>query len=98
MGELTMPEVGNIVFSFKEVVIALLKAQGIHEGTWALFVRFGLNAVNAGANEDELKPTAIIPILELGLQKAEKESSIAVDAAKANPQVPTAKETKTVPG
>jgi len=81
-----MPEVSTIVFSFKEVVIALLKAQGIHEGYWALTVRFGLNATNIGANEDEVRPTAMIPILELGLQKAEKETNISVDAAKVNPR------------
>lgn len=82
-----MPEVANIVFSFKEVITALLKAQDIHEGIWALFVRFGMNAANVGGNENELRPTAIIPILELGLQKAEKESNVAVDAAKVNPKI-----------
>jgi hypothetical protein len=30
---------------------------------------------------------AIIPVLEIGLQKFEKESNIAVDAAKVNPQL-----------
>lgn len=81
-----MPEVSNIVFSFKEIITALLKAQDIHGGIWALFVRFGMNAANVGGNENELRPTAIIPILELGLQKAEKESNLAVDAAKVNPK------------
>ena len=80
-----MAEIGNIVFSYKEVVTALLKAQGIHEGKWALFVRFGLNAANIGGNDDDLRPAAIIPILEIGLQKAEKETSVSVDAAKVNP-------------
>ena len=47
-----MPEVANIVFSYKEVVIALLKAHNIHEGIWALFVRFGLNAANVGPTEE----------------------------------------------
>jgi hypothetical protein len=27
----------------------------IHEGTWALFVRFGLSAANVGENDNELK-------------------------------------------
>jgi len=80
-----MPEIGNIIFSYREVVTALLKAQGIHDGLWMLFVRFGLSAANVGPNDEELKPAAIIPILEIGLQKAEKESNLAVDAAKVNP-------------
>ena len=81
-----MPEISNIVFNYKEVVTALVKAQGIHEGLWALFIRFGLNAANLGPNEDQIQPCAIIPIVEIGLQKAEKENSISVDAAKVNPK------------
>jgi hypothetical protein len=80
-----MPEIGNILFSNKEVVTALVKAQGLHEGLWSLFIRFGLNAANLGPNEEELRPCAIIPILEIGLQKGEKENNITVDAAKVNP-------------
>ena len=83
-----MPEIANIVFSYKEVATALLKEQKIHEGYWSLFIRFGLNAVNLGPNEDELKPCAVIPVLEIGLQKGEKENSITVDAAKVNPRPP----------
>jgi len=79
-----MPEAGQIVFTYKEIAELLVKQQGIHEGIWGLFVRFGLNAANVGENEAALKRAAIIPILELGLQKMEKESNIAVDAAKFN--------------
>lgn len=89
-----MPEIANIVFSYKEVATALLKAQGIHEGLWSLFIRFGLSAANVGGNDEELKPTAIIPILEIGLQKGEKENNVTVDAAKVNPaatQIATSK-------
>jgi hypothetical protein len=84
-----MPEIGQIVFSYKEVVTALLKAQGIHEGKWALFVRFGLNAANIGESDANLRPTAVIPILELGLQKAEKDTNISVDAAVVNSKTQT---------
>jgi hypothetical protein len=81
-----MPEVANIIFTYKEVVTALLKEQNIHEGMWTLFVRFGLNAANLGPNDDELRPAAIIPLLEIGLQKGEKENNVTVDAAKVNPK------------
>jgi hypothetical protein len=83
-----MPEIANIVFSYKEVATALLREQKIHEGLWSLFIRFGLSASNVGPNEDELKPCAIIPVLEIGLQKGEKENSVTVDAAKVNPRPP----------
>jgi hypothetical protein len=82
-----MPESTNIKFSFHEIVTAMLKAADIHDGIWGLFVRFGLGASNVGESETTLRPAAIVPIVEIGLQKFEKESSIAVDAAKVNPQL-----------
>jgi len=41
---------------------------------------------NIGETEAEVRPTAIIPILEIGLQRSEKETNISVDAAKVNPR------------
>jgi hypothetical protein len=81
-----MPEPTQISFSYKEVVTALLKEQKIHEGIWGLFVRFGLGAANVGETDNEVKPAAIIPVLEIGLQKMEKENNVSVDAAKVNPK------------
>jgi hypothetical protein len=63
-----------------------VKNQDLHDGIWGLFVRFGLNAANVGESDAMLRPAAILPILEIGLQKMEKESNIAVDAAKVNPK------------
>jgi hypothetical protein len=80
-----MPETSQIAFSFHEVVTALVKANNIHDGIWGLFVRFGISAANIGATDTEIQPAAIIPILQIGLQRMEKESNIAVDAAKVNP-------------
>ena len=75
-----------IVTSHKVVVEALLKYHNIHEGIWGLFIRFGIAAVNAGENEQQLMPAAIVPVTEIGLQKFEKETNISVDAAKVNPR------------
>jgi hypothetical protein len=81
-----MAEASQVSFSFKEIAEALVKKQGIHDGVWGLFVKFGMAATNAGPNEDELKPTAVIPIVEIGLQKFEKENNLSVDASKVNPK------------
>lgn len=81
-----MPEASQILFSFKEVAELLVKKQDIHEGIWGIYVKFGIGAANAGPTETEVKPTAIVPILELGLQKFDRESNIAVDASKVNPR------------
>ena len=79
-----MAETSQVVFSYKEVAEALVKKQGITEGLWALAVKFGIQAANMGPNDNDLKPTAIIPILEIALQKADKENNLTVDAAKIN--------------
>lgn len=84
-----MAEANQIGFSFKEVVEALVRAHGLHEGIWGIWLRFGLNASNVGPNESDLHPAAVIPILEIGLQKFEKESNLTVDAAKVNPRPST---------
>jgi hypothetical protein len=80
-----MPEATQIVFKHKELVEILVKAQGIHDGIWGLFIRFGIGASNVGASETDIQPAAIVPVTEIGLQKFDKETSISVDAAKVNP-------------
>jgi len=89
-----MPETSQVVFSFKEIVTALIKAQGIHDGIWGLWVNFGINASNVGPSDEELRPVAMIPLLQLGLQRFEKETSLSVDAAKVNPKPPQSGKSK----
>jgi hypothetical protein len=81
-----MAESTQIVFSHKEVVEALLKQQGIHDGIWGIYIKFGLQGVNVGASPADLMPAAVIPVLQIGLQKFDEENNLAVDAAKVNPQ------------
>lgn len=90
-----MAEPGQYIFSYKEVVEALLQKEGIREGIWQLFVRFNLGAANVGQSETEVAPAAIVTIAQLGLLKAEKESTLAVDAATLNPKKLSAKTKKT---
>ena|SRR5579864_3306256 len=84
--EITMPEATQVVFKHKELAEILVKSQGIHTGIWGLFIRFGIGATNFGPSEAELQPAAIVPVLEIGLQKFEKETNLSVDAAKVNPE------------
>jgi hypothetical protein len=77
-----MAEPGQYIFSYKEVVEALLEKQGLHEGVWQLFVKFNLGAANIGQSETELAPAAIVTIAQIGLLKTEKETTLAVDASK----------------
>jgi len=81
MGEALYP------FTYKEVVEALIKKQGLHKGLWSLRVEFGIGAanVNKEAGSKELTPAAIVPLVSLGLQPGSEENSLTVDAAKVNP-------------
>lgn len=82
-----MAEATQITFKHTELVELMLKKQGIHEGIWGLFVNFGFSASNIGPSDTDLSPAAIVGILGIGLQKFDKVSNIAVDAAKVNPRV-----------
>jgi hypothetical protein len=88
-----MAEAKLISYSFKELAALMVKDQGIHEGCWGIYARFGINAANAGPSEGDVRPTALVPILELGLQKFEELNNLSVDAAIENPAM-----TKTAKG
>ena len=62
------------------------KKQGIHDGIWGIYPKFGNQGANVGASDTDLKPSAIVPVIEIGLQKFEKENNLSVDAAVANPK------------
>ena len=81
-----MAEAIQYMFNHKELVELMIKKQGLHEGIWSLSVRFGIHATNFGPSpEADQYPTAIVPLMEIGIHRAEKETNIAVDAAKVNP-------------
>jgi hypothetical protein len=80
-----MAEPNQIIYTYKELATLLVKERNFHEGIWGLWIKFGLKAANVGAGEGDLVPSAIIPVLEIGLQKMDKVSNIAVDAAVVNP-------------
>ncbi len=79
-----MAKTKQIIFSYKEVAEALLEKQDIREGLWGVYVRFGIKAANVGETSEDLRPTAIVPILEIGLQRFDEESNLTVDAAQMN--------------
>jgi hypothetical protein len=63
----------------------MVQERGITEGYWGIYVRFGIKAINAGESDNDLRPTAIVPIVELGLQKFPELNNLSVDAAEVNP-------------
>jgi hypothetical protein len=85
-----MAEVGRYLFTHKEVVTALIKEQDLHEGIWSLVIEFGLGAANAGPNDEELSPTAMVAVQKIGLHKVDKITNLSVDATLVNPSAITA--------
>jgi hypothetical protein len=81
-----MAEQSQITFSHKEVVEALIRKHDIHEGIWAIFMKFGLNGADVGPTPNDVTPTAMVGVLEIGLQRADIENNISVDAARVNPR------------
>lgn len=75
----------QVTFKLKEIAELLVKHQGIHEGHWGIFVRFGLNATNIGDSSNEMYPSAIVPVTELGIQRFDEPNPLTVDAAVVNP-------------
>jgi len=86
-----MAEANQIIYSFKELAELLVKDRDLHEGFWGVYVKFGIKALNIGETEGDLRPTALVPVLEMGLQKFEDLNNLSVDAAKVNPKKAAAK-------
>jgi hypothetical protein len=82
-----MPETNNIIFTYKELAEALIRQNQIHEGLWGIFVKFGLNAANVASSGGELTPSAIVGLLQIGIQRFEKPNNLTVDANEVNPPV-----------
>lgn len=82
-----MAEVKQYTFTYKEVVEALLKHQGLHDGIWGMYMEFGIRGANIGVGpEDEsLLPAAIVPVVKIGLQRFDKVHQLSVDASEVNP-------------
>ena len=86
-----MGEVTTYSLDYQEVVEAVIKHQGLHEGIWQLHIEFGLGATNMATAPDQVSPVAIVPVKRIGITKVEKEGPLAVDASKVNPGPKTKK-------
>jgi hypothetical protein len=67
----------------------MVKEQGLHEGIWGIYIRFGLRASNIPVQHEHgtnLMPTAILPVLEIGIQPFPEENELTVNAASVNPR------------
>lgn len=90
----------RITIDFREFTELVLKRQGIHEGIWGFYARFGLTAMNVNVAAPEegaeavLTPSAIVPLLEIGIQRFKEESHLSIDASVVNPKTSNRKTAK----
>jgi hypothetical protein len=86
-------EAKQIIFKFADLATMMVKDAGIHEGYWSIIVRFGISAANVALNNAPPVPTAIVPVLEIGITREDEQGPLAVDAAQVNPKGTTATKT-----
>jgi hypothetical protein len=80
-----MSEPQSFIFDFAEVAEALVRKQGIHEGLWGVYIEFGISAGNFGSSREDLRPTVLLPIQKIGIQRFPEANNLTVDAAVVNP-------------
>lgn len=80
-----MAEARTYVFKYQEIAEELVKRAGVHEGYWGIYMEFGIQGANIGRTEDEWLPTAIVPVLKVGIQRFDKPNPLTVDASEINP-------------
>lgn len=79
-----MAEAQIFKFTFEELADLMVRELHLSEGLWGLYMRFGIAAGNTGSGLEDLKPTAVVPVLEIGLQRFDEPSNLTVDAAEIN--------------
>jgi hypothetical protein len=75
-------------FSIDELIQALLRAQGIHEGHWALNVEFLATGTSANSPADPARtlPALLVSVASATLVRTQSSVRGAVDAAVVNPR------------
>jgi hypothetical protein len=72
----------QISVDFKELAALLVRQNGIKEGHWGVWMRFGIAGSNAGPDADHLTPAALVPVQEIGIQRFDSPNNLTVDARK----------------
>jgi hypothetical protein len=70
-----MAEPTQFSFDLMELTTALIKQQGLHEGTWLAGFDFGFGAGMIGPTPDDARPAAFVQVLQFGQTNAAATSS-----------------------
>lgn len=82
-----MDHTAQYLLTHKDLVTAIIKELGIHEGRWMLAVNFNFTATNLGPEGQDVLPAVISSINKVGISTAADDApaNLVVDAAEVNP-------------
>jgi hypothetical protein len=83
-----MVETKRIIYSNKELVVMMLKEQGIHEGNWVLAANLSFTAMNVGqlADGSDASPAGVVAVTGVCIDRVPESLPFSVNAAEANPK------------
>lgn len=82
--------VAQHIFSHQEVLRALIREKGLHEGRWGLAYELTLaatnvNALKEGETQPTITPASLVLIQRLALIETQDVNPLTADAAEVNP-------------
>ena len=83
-----MVETTKIIYSNKELVVMMLKDQGIHDGNWVLAANLTFSAMNIGQLPDgsDASPAGVVAVNGVLIERVPEPLPFSVNAAEANPK------------
>ncbi len=83
-----MVETTKFIYSNKELVVMMLKDQGIHEGNWVLAANLSFTAMNVGQLPDgsDASPAGVVAVTGVLIERVPESLPFSVNAAEANPK------------
>lgn len=80
-----MAEQDFIWYSLKELAVALIKKNQIHEGHHELSIEFQVAIAVVGPTIEDVAPGAVVSAKRIGLKRVAEPNPMTVDAAEVNP-------------
>lgn len=83
-----MAEVKQIAYSNKDLLILLLKDQGVHEGHWVLGAQLTFTAMNIGHSPDgsDVSPAGVVGVTGVVIERVPEPLPFSVNADEVNPK------------
>lgn len=83
-----MADATRFEFSNMELLVLMIKKQGIHEGHWALQAKFTFAAMNIGGQTDgtDVLPAGVVALAGVGIELVPEPLPFSVNAAEVNPK------------